>query len=56
MYIPVLSLHINSVYMITGGNKMIEFHPEGKLIDNLDNRVAISSQSNLNDAFHEKKS
>lgn len=55
MYIIVTFTHINTVYMITGGNKMIEFYPEGRLIDNFDNRVAISSQSNLNDACHEKK-
>lgn len=55
MYIMAILLHIITLYMITGGNKMIELYPEGKLIDSFENRVATSSQSNLNDAYHEKK-
>lgn len=55
MYIMAILLHIITLYMITGGNKMIELYPEGKLIDSFENCVATSSQSNLNDAYHEKK-
>lgn len=48
-------MHIDSLYTITGGIKMIEFYPEGWLIDTVENRNVFCSSSNLIEAYQQGK-